>query len=83
MLQVGLLTEASTGKETPPVDHSTVGSALSYVSTSLAAIQRKDWFRAVNKKLNLVPKSGSEQNFHNPTDMSYVFGGAYVPLTCR
>ena len=60
-----------------------MGSAVSYVTSSLAAIQRKDWFRAVNKKLSLIPKSGTEQNFQQPTDMSYVFGGAYVPLSCR
>ena len=60
----------------------TAGStAASLVANSLAALQKKDWFRTVSKKLSLIPKS--EVSYHAPTDMSYVFGGAYTPLTCR
>ena len=89
-LQAGLLTEAQTGKETSIesnlnklADSRAVGSAVSYVTSSLAALQKKDWFRTVSKKLSLIPKPGTENNTHHPSDMSYVFGGAYVPLTCR
>ncbi|CAK8675606.1 unnamed protein product [Clavelina lepadiformis] len=88
--KAGLLTEAQTGKETSIesnlnklADSRAVGSAVSYVTSSLAALQKKDWFRTVSKKLSLIPKPGTENNTHHPSDMSYVFGGAYVPLTCR
>uniref|UniRef100_F6VM60 Vacuolar protein sorting-associated protein 33B n=2 Tax=Ciona intestinalis TaxID=7719 RepID=F6VM60_CIOIN len=91
--KAGLLTEAVTGKEVAPssiesnlnklADSRGVGSAVSYVTSSLAALQKKDWFRTVSKKLSLIPKAGVECNLQNPNDMSYVFGGAYTPLTCR
>nr|CAB3267636.1 vacuolar protein sorting-associated protein 33B [Phallusia mammillata] len=88
--KAGLLTEAQTGKDTSIesnlnklADSRTVGSAVSYVTSSLAALQKKDWFRTVSKKLSLIPKPGTEYNLKKPSDMAYVFGGAYTPLTCR
>ena len=32
---------------------------------------------------NQIPKSGEDVNLRNPTDTSYVFGGAYAPLTVK
>ena len=30
-----------------------------------------------------IPKSGEDVNLKDPTDISYVFGGAYSPLTVK
>jgi len=90
MLQAGLLTEAQINKDTSIesnlnklAENRAVGSAVSYVTNSLASLQKKDWFRTVSKKLSLIPKPGSASNLRQPTGMSYVFGGAYTPLSCR
>lgn len=39
-------------------------------------------FRLLSKRLNLIPRQG-EVNLQNPDDMSYVFSGAYTPLSCK
>ncbi|XP_033634105.1 vacuolar protein sorting-associated protein 33B-like isoform X1 [Asterias rubens] len=46
------------------------------------AMMKKTAFRMLCKKLNLIPKSG-DVNLRNPEDMSYVFSGAFTPLTCK
>ncbi|XP_022108783.1 vacuolar protein sorting-associated protein 33B-like isoform X2 [Acanthaster planci] len=46
------------------------------------ALMKKTAFRMLCKKLTLIPKSG-EVNLRSPEDMSYVFSGAFTPLTCR
>lgn len=60
-----------------------MGSAVSYVASSLASLQKKDWFRTVSKKLGLIPKNNSDYSLKHPEDMAYVFGGAYTPLSCK
>ncbi|XP_033112639.1 vacuolar protein sorting-associated protein 33B-like isoform X2 [Anneissia japonica] len=42
---------------------------------------KKTAFRAICKKWNLVPKDSVQ--LQNPNDMSYVFSGAYTPLSCK
>ena len=39
-------------------------------------------FKELNKGLKLVPKYASPEDMDRATDMSYVFGGAYLPLSC-
>ena len=48
------------------------GDQLSYQSS----------FKQFNKALRLVPKYASSEEMEKVTDMSYVFGGAYLPLGC-
>ncbi|XP_039258945.2 vacuolar protein sorting-associated protein 33B-like [Styela clava] len=91
--KAGLLTEAQKeGQSTTSIEanlnkyaeKAVMGPAVSYVASSLASLQKRDWFRTVSKKLSLIPKNTAGQyNLKNPEDMAYVFGGAYVPLTCR
>lgn len=38
-------------------------------------------FKQLNKALKLVPKYTSPEEMEQATDMSYVFGGAYLPLS--
>ena len=39
-------------------------------------------FKQLNKALKLVPKYASPDDMERANDMSYVFGGAYLPLSC-
>lgn len=48
-----------------------------------AAMAKRNTFQTLVKKLNLIPKSAEEINLKSPRDMSYVFSGAYSPLSCR
>lgn len=42
----------------------------------------KSTFKLLSKYLKLVPKDPGAQDIHTPKDMSYVYGGAYKPLSC-
>ncbi|CAH1254379.1 VPS33B [Branchiostoma lanceolatum] len=46
-------------------------------------LPKKSQFRAVSRKLNLIPKSAENFELRNPNDMAYVFSGAYAPLSCK
>lgn len=39
-------------------------------------------FKQLSKLLKLVPKDPGSYNVYSPKDMSYVYGGAYKPLSC-
>ena len=39
-------------------------------------------FKLLSKQLKLVPKDPGSHDVHTPKDMSYVYGGAYKPLSC-
>lgn len=39
-------------------------------------------FKQLAQKLKLVPKDPSSKDLMQPSDASYVFGGAYTPLSC-
>ena len=42
----------------------------------------KSTFKQLSKQLKLVPRDPKSYDVHSPKDMSYVFGGAYKPLSC-
>ncbi len=42
----------------------------------------KSTFKQLTKQLKLVPKDPGSYDVHSPKDMSYVYGGAYKPLSC-
>ena len=42
----------------------------------------KSTFKLLSKLLKLVPKDPGSHDMHTPKDMSYVYGGAYKPLSC-
>ncbi|XP_028399214.1 vacuolar protein sorting-associated protein 33B-like isoform X2 [Dendronephthya gigantea] len=45
---------------------------------------KRNNFRTLNKRLYMVPKSGGDPvNLESPTDMAYIFGGSYAPLSCK
>lgn len=64
-----------------------LGSFLCFRSGKLtdafSSLAKKSNFRALSKRLALVPKSGEEYDLRVPRDMAYVFSGAYIPLSCK
>uniref|UniRef100_A0A671U7G4 VPS33B late endosome and lysosome associated n=1 Tax=Sparus aurata TaxID=8175 RepID=A0A671U7G4_SPAAU len=85
--QLGLLVEQPPG-ETLTVMESKVGKLVNdktagKLTDAFSSLARKSHFRALSRKLNLVPKSDEEYDLRVPRDMAYIFSGAYVPLSCR
>uniref|UniRef100_A0A3P9LXH3 VPS33B late endosome and lysosome associated n=1 Tax=Oryzias latipes TaxID=8090 RepID=A0A3P9LXH3_ORYLA len=85
--QLGLLVEQQ-GAETLTVMESKVGKLVNdktagKITDAFSSLARRSHFRALSRKLNLVPKSDEEYDLRVPKDMAYIFSGAYVPLSCR
>ncbi|XP_077569288.1 vacuolar protein sorting-associated protein 33B [Stigmatopora nigra] len=85
--QSGLLVEQQQG-ETLTVMESKMGKLVNdktagKLTDAFFSLARKSNFRALSRKLNLVPKSDNEYDLRVPKDMAYVFSGAYVPLSCK
>ncbi|NXO50999.1 VP33B protein, partial [Aramus guarauna] len=90
--RIGLLTEQSAGETLTAVE-----SKVSKLVTDRAAgehqprgitdafnsLARKSNFRAISKKLALIPRVDGEYDLKMPRDMAYVFSGAYIPLSCK
>ncbi|XP_054466386.1 vacuolar protein sorting-associated protein 33B [Anoplopoma fimbria] len=85
--QLGVLVEQPPG-ETLTAMESKVGKLVNdktagKLSDAFSSLARKSNFRALSRKLNLVPKSDEEYDLRVPRDMAYIFSGAYVPLSCK
>uniref|UniRef100_A0A8C6L662 VPS33B late endosome and lysosome associated n=1 Tax=Nothobranchius furzeri TaxID=105023 RepID=A0A8C6L662_NOTFU len=85
--QLGLLVEQQPG-ETLTVMESRVGKLVNdktagKLTDAFSSLAKKGNFRALSRRLNLVPKSDEEYDLRVPRDMAYVFSGAYVPLSCK
>ncbi|KAK7170118.1 hypothetical protein R3I94_000376 [Phoxinus phoxinus] len=85
--QLGLLEEQQAG-ETLTVMESKVGKLVNdktagKLTDAFSSLAKKSNFRALSKKLTLVPKSGEEYDLRVPRDMAYIFSGAYIPLSCK
>ncbi|XP_041811827.1 vacuolar protein sorting-associated protein 33B isoform X1 [Chelmon rostratus] len=85
--QLGLLVEQQPG-ETLTVMESKVGKLVNdrtagKLTDAFSSLAKKSNFRALSRKLSLVPKSGEEYDLRVPRDMAYIFSGAYVPLSCK
>nr|XP_046251888.1 vacuolar protein sorting-associated protein 33B [Scatophagus argus]XP_046251899.1 vacuolar protein sorting-associated protein 33B [Scatophagus argus] len=85
--QLGLLVEQQPG-ETLTAMESKVGKLVNdktagKLTDAFSSLAKKSNFRALSRKLNLVPKSDEEYDLRVPRDMAYIFSGAYVPLSCK
>ncbi|KAM9766030.1 vacuolar protein sorting-associated protein 33B isoform 1-T2 [Menidia menidia] len=85
--QLGLLVEQQPG-ETLTAMESKVGKlvndrAAGKLTDAFSSLAKKSNFRALSRKLNLVPKSDEEYDLRVPRDMAYIFSGAYIPLSCK
>ncbi|XP_077942047.1 vacuolar protein sorting-associated protein 33B isoform X2 [Gasterosteus aculeatus] len=85
--QAGLLAEQPAGEALSAME-SKVGKLVNdktagKLTDAFSSLARKSNFRALSRKLNLVPKSDEEYDLRVPRDMAYIFSGAYVPLSCK
>ncbi|XP_030576094.1 vacuolar protein sorting-associated protein 33B [Archocentrus centrarchus] len=85
--QLGLLVEQQPG-ETLTVMESKVGKLVNdktagKLTDAFSSLAKKSNFRALSRKLNLVPKTDEEYDLRVPRDMAYIFSGAYIPLSCK
>ncbi|KAL6461463.1 hypothetical protein MHYP_G00296070 [Metynnis hypsauchen] len=85
--QIGLLVEQQPG-ETLTVMESKVGKLVNdktagKLTDAFSSLAKKSNFRALSKRLMLIPKSGEEYDLRVPRDMAYIFSGAYIPLSCK
>ncbi|XP_066510806.1 vacuolar protein sorting-associated protein 33B [Hoplias malabaricus] len=85
--QMGLLVEQQPG-ETLTVMESKVGKLVNdktagKLTDAFSSLAKKSNFRALSKRLVLIPKSGEEYDLRVPRDMAYIFSGAYIPLSCK
>ncbi|KAM9493853.1 vacuolar protein sorting-associated protein 33B [Clarias gariepinus] len=85
--QIGLLVEQQPGEALTAVE-SKVGKLVNdktagKLTDAFSSLAKKSNFRALSKKLMLIPKTGEEYDLRIPRDMAYIFSGAYVPLSCK
>ncbi|NXU95397.1 VP33B protein, partial [Xiphorhynchus elegans] len=85
--RVGLLTEQSAGETLTAVESKVsklvTDRAAGKITDAFNSLARKSNFRAISKKLGLIPRLDGEYDLKMPRDMAYVFGGAYMPLSCK
>ncbi|NXX31192.1 VP33B protein, partial [Nicator chloris] len=85
--RIGLLTEQSAGDTLTAVESKVsklvTDRAAGKITDAFNSLARKSNFRAISKKLGLIPRLDGEYDLKMPRDMAYVFGGAYVPLSCK
>lgn len=84
---LGVLVEQPTG-ETLTVMESKVGKLVNdktagKLTDAFSSLAKKSHFRALSRRLNLVPKSDEDYDLRVPKDMAYIFSGAYIPLSCK
>ncbi|XP_026540486.1 vacuolar protein sorting-associated protein 33B isoform X1 [Notechis scutatus] len=85
--QLGLLTEQVSGETLAAMENKVsklvTDKAAEKLSDAFSSLARKNNFRAISKKLGLIPRGTGEYDLKVPRDMAYVFSGAYVPLSCK
>lgn len=85
--RAGLLTEQAPGDTLTAVESKVsklvTDKAAGKITDAFSSLAKRSNFRAISKKLNLIPRVDGEYDLKVPRDMAYVFGGAYVPLSCR
>ncbi|NXU59747.1 VP33B protein, partial [Turnix velox] len=85
--RAGLLTEQVAGETLTAVESRVsrlvTDRAAGKITDAFNSLARKSNFRALSKKLGLIPRLDGEYDLKMPRDMGYVFSGAYVPLSCK
>uniref|UniRef100_A0A2D4EUB2 Vacuolar protein sorting-associated protein 33B n=3 Tax=Micrurus TaxID=8634 RepID=A0A2D4EUB2_MICCO len=84
---LGLLTEQVSGETLAAMENKVsklvTDKAAEKLSDAFSSLARKNNFRAISKKLGLIPRGHGEYDLKVSRDMAYVFSGAYVPLSCK
>uniref|UniRef100_A0A493T5B8 Vacuolar protein sorting-associated protein 33B n=1 Tax=Anas platyrhynchos platyrhynchos TaxID=8840 RepID=A0A493T5B8_ANAPP len=85
--RIGLLTEQAAGETLTAVESRVsklvTDRAAGKITDAFNSLARKSNFRAISKKLGLIPRLDGEYDLKVPRDMAYVFSGAYTPLSCK
>ncbi|POI33808.1 hypothetical protein CIB84_002444 [Bambusicola thoracicus] len=85
--RIGLLTEQAAGETLTAVESRVsklvTDRAAGKITDAFNSLAKKSNFRAISKKLSLIPRVDGEYNLKTPRDMAYVFSGAYTPLSCK
>ncbi|XP_015728854.1 vacuolar protein sorting-associated protein 33B isoform X1 [Coturnix japonica] len=85
--RIGLLTEQAAGETLTAVESRVsklvTDRAAGKITDAFNSLAKKSNFRAISKKLSLIPRVDGEYNLKVPRDMAYVFSGAYTPLSCK
>ncbi|KAM6388240.1 vacuolar protein sorting-associated protein 33B isoform 1-T1 [Pluvialis apricaria] len=85
--RIGLLTEQSAGETLTAVESKVsklvTDRAAGKITDAFNSLARRSNFRAISKKLGLIPRVDGEYDLKMPRDMAYVFSGAYIPLSCK
>ncbi|XP_068266018.1 vacuolar protein sorting-associated protein 33B isoform X2 [Nyctibius grandis] len=85
--RIGLLTEQAAGETLTAVESKVsrlvTDRAAGKITDAFNSLARKSNFRAISKKLGLIPRVDGEYDLKMPRDMAYVFSGAYIPLSCK
>ncbi|XP_039291774.1 vacuolar protein sorting-associated protein 33B [Nilaparvata lugens] len=74
LFTAGLITEQVTSS-------APAGKIANKVVQAVTLPTRRSSFNAQSQKLKLLPETCHDPK--NPKDMSYIFGGAYIPLICQ
>ncbi|XP_034239842.1 vacuolar protein sorting-associated protein 33B [Thrips palmi] len=82
---LGLLTTSSaglgSGLVTGPVSDAT--GRLANKVAQVVSLPKRSSFQVLRQKLKLFSANREDINLKQPTDMSYVYGGAYIPIACQ
>ncbi|NWS71166.1 VP33B protein, partial [Crotophaga sulcirostris] len=85
--RIGLLSEQTAGETLTAVESRVsklvTDRAAGKITDAFNSLARKSNFRAISKKLGLIPRVDGEYDLKMPRDMAYVFSGAYMPLSCK
>ncbi|KAE8743071.1 hypothetical protein FOCC_FOCC011317 [Frankliniella occidentalis] len=82
---LGLLT-SSTGSLGSGLVTGSVSDATGRLANKVAqvvSLPKRSSFQVLRQKLKLFSANRDDLNLKQPTDMSYVYGGAYVPIICQ
>ncbi|CAH0385266.1 unnamed protein product [Bemisia tabaci] len=74
--QIGLFTEQPSLMNVMAAE-SGIANRLTHV------VARKNAFQTLCQRLGLIPSFMENLDLKNPTDMSYVFSGGYIPIACQ
>ncbi|XP_013390151.2 vacuolar protein sorting-associated protein 33B-like [Lingula anatina] len=81
--KLGLLKEQADQHSYKSIGGSKGGKGAKMAVPSFGSLTWKSSFQTASKSLKLIPKDTENLDLRFPTDMSYVFGGAYTPLSCK
>ncbi|XP_005989821.1 vacuolar protein sorting-associated protein 33B isoform X2 [Latimeria chalumnae] len=85
--RLGLLVEQAGGESLTAMESKmgklVTDKAVGRLTDAFSSLARKSHFRALSKKLSLIPRGVEEYDLKTPRDMAYIFSGAYVPLSCK